>query len=222
MTCPNGHQVRAGSKFCPECGAAVQETPPTPAPSKSPSRERWRRPIILIPAAVIAFLVALGAIGAIVGAVTGGGDSGTSAVISSSERTSIPPTKPNPRPKVQPLTWLTARRYQQLLKPHMTVVSASKVLCVPLGQAVSTWKDEAETLSSSLPGADVDSYGAADFVSWYDGHPDVERPGRSGLQVEQMQSTEPVEHDCIRAGRRGFDVVRLRVEEPLHLFRGGS
>ncbi len=30
-----------------------------------------------------------------------------------------------------------------------------------------------------IPGIDLDgSYGAADFVSWYDGHPDVPAPGR--------------------------------------------
>ncbi len=30
-----------------------------------------------------------------------------------------------------------------------------------------------------IPGIDLPgSYGAADFVSWYDGHPDVPRTGR--------------------------------------------
>jgi hypothetical protein len=71
LLCPNGHEVQAGVRFCPECGAAISaaegaaipaspEGTATPAPGKPRNMIPWLAAGAVVVAAVVAAVLLVG------------------------------------------------------------------------------------------------------------------------------------------------------------------
>ena len=183
-TCPNGHDVPAGAKFCSECGAPVVAEPisestgaepvaatraaaPAPEPKETPypsdaatARRPGRRRLLIGGGAAVVLVIVI----VVVAALSGG--KGTSTA----NEAAAQPTTTAPEPKLAPT------RYGQLLPAGMSKQRAVKPLCATYKGTISRWQQAVQARMAAMRGVSAnDPYAAAAFVR---------KPGTGWLRAE--------------------------------------
>ena len=180
-TCPNGHEIQPGAKYCPECGVAI---PPTSAPEpgvvradagalpvvsvEEPSsifvapRPRRRRKRLLIGGGIVALAV-VGIVAAT--SLSSGNDKKPPA-----KAAGVVPTKP--KRKLEP----APTRYPQLLPAGMTKQRAAAPLCSTYKATIARWQQAGQERTAAMQGvSSTDPYASADFMH----EPGTEGRGRT-------------------------------------------
>ena len=150
-TCGNGHEVPAGAKFCPECGAAVDPPPPVePTPQPAARQARSTQPVK--GKKPWAFLVGLLVLVPIIG-VSG------AALLATGEDAATNGSAPS------------ATGYRQLFKPGQTTIKAARPACSKYRRVMNNWSGQARRYMAASAGKDANESVATRYAAsadWLD------------------------------------------------------